>query len=144
MPYKSRSQARFMHSDSSPLSPSQIKEWDSATKAKKGGFGKLPEKKWRGGYAFGGEAEQDEGALDRFMERRRRMACGGMAYGGETGMPGQRGMGKTYAEGGAVEQVWQPLDEQDSDLLDEEDESDRHRREFMLAFAGALAKSRRR
>jgi hypothetical protein len=47
MPYKSKSQARAMHAKATKgeIPKAVIKEFDKATKAKKGGFKKLPEKK---------------------------------------------------------------------------------------------------
>lgn len=39
MPFKSRAQQGLMHSKSSPLSPGQVKEWDSKTN-----FSSLPDK----------------------------------------------------------------------------------------------------
>lgn len=45
MPYKSKAQQRFMHAAASrgEISHETVKEWDAATKKKKGGFTKLPE-----------------------------------------------------------------------------------------------------
>lgn len=46
MPFKSKSQQRFMHAAASrgDIDPKTVHEFDEATKHKKGGFGKLPEK----------------------------------------------------------------------------------------------------
>jgi hypothetical protein len=113
VPYKSKAQQRFFH----------------AAAAR----GDIPEKTVneydtatqhkKGGFSRlpeklskGGEA----GALDRFMARRK------MSRGGEVEDP-----------------TLGPTDEQDAEYLDEETEDERHRHAFMLAFAGALAKSRR-
>jgi hypothetical protein len=168
MPFKSKSQQRYMHAAASrgDIPQRTVAEFDKATQKKKGGFSGLPEK-----MAYGGETSED--AIERFMERRRRMAEGGQVQDNRAlpdrpryQPPPDEPLGRTMkrdvpipvgslpvyqgeprkkmARGGAVEPVWDPLDEQDSEQLEEDTESDRHRHEFMLAFAGALAKSRKR
>ena len=62
----------------------------------------------------GGYVDEDESALDRLVRR--------------------------YS-GGVIEPVYEPLDEQDASLLDEETEEERHHKELLRAFAGALARS---
>ena len=196
MPYKSKAQQRFFHAaaERGDIPQSTVHEWDEATKHKKGGFGKLPQHKWKGGYAFGGRAirphgmyqgggeymasggfstgstggygsgrsgeyvDEYDGALDRWLGKRRKMSSGGFS----TGSPGGFGDGegqyvdeedgrldevvdeggysdRNYAEGGAVEPVWDPLDKQDVELFDEQSEDRRHAHEFARMFAGALA-----
>ena len=44
MSFKSKSQQGFMHANPQVLGATGLKEWDDATKRKKGGFAKLPEK----------------------------------------------------------------------------------------------------
>ena len=47
MPYKSKAQQRYFHAAEArgEISPKVVSEFDEATKAKKGGFKRLPEKK---------------------------------------------------------------------------------------------------
>lgn len=51
MPYRSIAQQRFMHAAAArgDIKPSVVKEFDEATKKKKGGFRSLPERKSDGG-----------------------------------------------------------------------------------------------
>jgi hypothetical protein len=77
----------------------------------------------------GGYVNEEESALDRLIRR----------YGDEP-----EGESHEFYSGGAIEPVFEPLDEQDSELLDEEPEEERHHKELMRAFAGALAKRGRR
>jgi hypothetical protein len=45
MPFKSKAQQGFMHAHPEVLGRAALHEWDEATKRKKGGFAKLPERK---------------------------------------------------------------------------------------------------
>ncbi|HVP49651.1 MAG TPA: hypothetical protein VMT56_00365 [Candidatus Bathyarchaeia archaeon] len=74
----------------------------------------------------GGYVNEEESALDRLLRK----------YGHD----GDTGISEEFYSGGAIEPVYEPLDEQDSAAFEEETEEERHHKELLRAFAGALAK----
>lgn len=58
MPYASKAQSRAMHAKANKgeISKKVIREWDEKTKAKKGGFAKLPERVKKSFYKAGQNA----------------------------------------------------------------------------------------
>jgi len=72
MPYASRSQQRLFHAkeERGEISPKVVHEFDEATKHKKGGFKKLPEKKMaKGGCVFCDEEHEDGHPHKEIMRR---------------------------------------------------------------------------
>ena len=77
--------------------------------------------------------------MDRYVKKNgfRQMSRGGYVDEEDTALDR---LVRKYA-GGAIEPVYEPLDEQDSTLLEEEPEEERHHKELLRAFAGALART---
>ena len=99
MPWESKKQQRWAHSSASTMKPGQVREFDEATKAKKGGFGKLPEE----AHAAGGPV-----MMRPFTRRRRKTLMGPatpeahLAYGGmpEDENPHRAAMGEDHMDRG--------------------------------------------